>query len=267
MDKRGITATGIVLIIVGVVLGSGVVNNLLNQGNAGFGPKSTGEPPFTPEPPFNPWFDGECNCPSDTPVCGYDPYTGEPTCYGCTEDSHCPADQLCLYFQCQDIECFSSEDCSAGQQCFNYHCQDIEGWCDEPSDCQDPSHPYCVQNNCAECTEDSHCPSINAPYCFDGGEGDFYCVECIENSHCLVEFNEYCYYNECYPAPPDSCGPESEFECPPGWDCLNDIGECVRYCDDGGDYCPEGEGVCVNGECSSTNPCVLLPALDRKSVV
>jgi hypothetical protein len=120
---------------------------------------------------------------------GNAPFGGAYCAYGCTLDSDCGSDQVCLCGDavgtCASASCRTDADCGSGRLCADYvldpgcggtgfACQTPEDECVTPSDCVQPdSYRYCwidasVQGSHRVCSSD-RC-SVGRPFLVHGGE-------------------------------------------------------------------------------------------------
>lgn len=186
------------------------------------------------------------------------------TCVDCIEDTHCPANQICVQGNCtcpstlqqneegECVECLGG-DCPACHECEAGACVPIV--CGDPNDpCAQICNPFtgecvdCITNTqCeeGECCNDGVCECCPG-YVRIGGE-------CVPAPKC----DDVIPCPACYQCVDGGCQP---IVCPDGYICY--LGECHPQCNDDSE-CPAGSctdiggiGVCLgcSGECTGICP-------------
>lgn len=186
------------------------------------------------------------------------------TCVDCLDDTHCPANQICVQGNCtcpstlqqneegECVECLGG-DCPA--------CHECEAGACVPTVCGDPADP-CAQicnpftGECVDCITNAQCEEGEC--CNDGA------CECCPgyvrvNGVCVPQPNcdDVIPCPACYQCVDGGCQP---IVCPDGYICY--LGECHPQCNDDSE-CPTGActdiggiGVCLGctGECTGICP-------------
>ena len=180
---------------------------------------------------------------------------GELDLYGCRSDADCKHGRVCVDGECQGDAggCRSDEDCPAGQHCYDLSCVvcDADGDGSFGSQCAgddcddgDPAVNPDARELCGDGL-DNDCDGATDPHelCDEKCDG----VECPEGWACDPDTGD------CVPictphcsgreCGPDGCGGDCGV-CPPGLTCDRD-GNCVAGCQD---RCDRGETACVGNQ-------------------